>query len=401
MKSWIKKIYGFGIASFLADFSHEMTIALVPMVVSQFTGTTQLPFALGIIASIGDAFASFVRIIAGYITDRLPRKKPLIMLGYGVAALFTTLIGFAHSIWGVLSYRTLAFVGSGLREPPRDAAIATLIEPAYYGRAFGLRNAMDTLGSLVGPIVAFVCIGYFSTQNIFLLSFIPGILAVAAILFLTQEVTVHKQTGIPPTFWQDLKSLPRQFILFLAIVFVFDLASFNKLLLIARTQEMLAMDALSVAKWVVLLYALFNLVRALGEFAIGWLSDYFNRIVLLAFLGCGIFACTAFLLITPHATVNLCALIFGLSGISTAASFTLKKACAADMLPAPIRGLGYGVLQASEGFAALISSALIGFLWTHYAAAVGFSYAIGMSLVAMVLLLGFWVMQRNKLALIK
>lgn len=395
MKPWIKKIFGFGVASFFADFSHEMTIALIPVVVAQFSGAAQAPFILGMIASLGDAFAAFVRIFSGYLTDRISRKKNLIMLGYGLAAFCTTMVGFANSLWGVLSFRTLAFVGSGLREPPRDAVIATIIEPEHYGRAFGLRNAMDTVGSLVGPLVAFLCIGFLSMQEIFLLSFVPGMLAVAAILFLTQDVSIPKRGNtISPTFFQDLMSLPRPFMLFLLILFIFDLSNFNKLLLLARTQEILHADALSVAKWIVLLYALFNFVRACGELIIGFMSDYVNRIVLLALLGCGLFASTAFLLIAPHASLLSCALIFSLAGISTAASFTLKKACAADMLPPAIRGLGYGTLQASEGLAALISSALIGFLWTHYSPALGFSYAIIMSLIAMVLLLGFWVAQK-------
>ncbi len=395
MKSWIKKVYGFGIASFFADFSHEMTIALIPTVVAQFTGLTQLPFALGIIASIGDAFASFMRIISGYLTDRLPRKKPLIMFGYALAAVFTTLIGFAHTIWGVLSYRVLAFVGSGVREPPRDAAIATLVDPAYYGRSFGLRNAMDTLGSLVGPLVAFACIGYFSTQGVFALSFVPGILAVAAILFLTQDVTVaKKQAHISSTFWQDLKELPHSFLIFLAIVFILDLATFNKLLLLARTKEILTLDTASAAKWVIMLYAFFNFVRAIAEFSIGWVSDYINRIFLLATLGCGLLAATAYMLMTAQGSLFYCAIIFALSGISTAASYTLKKACAADMLPADIRGLGYGVLQAGEGFGMLFSSTIIGFLWTSFSATIGFGYSIVLSLVAGILLFGLWMVRK-------
>lgn len=397
MKAWVKKVYGYGVASFFADFSHEMTIALIPTIVAQFTGSTQLPLVLGIIASIGDAFASFMRIISGYLTDRLSRKKPLIMFGYALAAVFTTLIGFAHSIWGVLSYRILAFVGSGVREPPRDAMIATLVEPTDYGRSFGLRNAMDTLGSLVGPLVAFACIGYFSIKSIFVLSFIPGVLSVIAILFLTQDLKISKKPmHIPPTFWQDLRSLPRSFLIFLAIVFILDLATFNKLLLLARTKEMLGLNEVAAAQVVVLLYALFNVVRAIGEFSIGFLSDYINRLFLLATLGCGVLAITAYLLINSHGSITYCALIFILSGISTAASFTLKKACAADLLPANLRGIGYGVLQAGEGFGMLFSSAIIGFLWTSYSATLGFSYSIVLSLGASVLLLGLWMRQISK-----
>jgi MFS family permease len=257
---------------------------------------------------------------------------------------------------------------------------------------------MDTLGSLIGPLVTFMCIGIFSMRSIFVLSFFPGFLAVIAILFLTKDLAVpQKSTRISPTtFWQDLFLLPRSFIIFLMILFVFDVSIFNKLLLLARAQEMLTVSTGSIAALLVLLYAIFNISRAFGEFFIGLLSDYLNRTMLLAFLGCGLLALAAFLLITPHASLLYCIGVFILMGISTAATTTLKKACAADMLPADIRGLGYGILQASEGFAALIASALIGFLWTYYSPFVGFSYAMTLSLSAMVLLLGFGAIWKRR-----
>lgn len=395
MKTWIKKTFGFGLASLLSDFSHEMTTSLIPMLVTPLVGAAQAPLFLGIIASTSDAFASFLRLTAGFLSDRLSQKKPLIMLGYGLSTLFATLTGFAQSLGSIMLYRMLSFAGSGLREPPRDALIATVVEPEYYGRTFGLQRAMDTLGALMGPLVTALLIGIFSLQQIFLLSFIPGILAVFAILLFTQDVRVpRKGSGISPTLWQDLTLLPRTFKMFLAIIFIFDLGCFNKLLLLSRAQQILTMTSYNIAQLLVLLYAFFNLTRAATEFAIGFLSDYVNRILLLSFFGCGTFAGAAFLLLTPHASFTYCCLIFALAGISAAATTTLKKACAADMLPADIRGLGYGVLQASEGIAALCSSSLIGFLWTRYSAFLGFSYAIALSIIAMILLIGFSVKNR-------
>ena len=390
MKAWIKKIFGFGLASFFGDFSQEMTISLIPILVAQFVGAAQAPLFLGIISSVCDGFASFLRLISGFLSDRFSHKKPLIMLGYGMSALFSMLVGFTHSIWGVLFYRMISFTGSGLREPPRDALIATAVEPANYGRAFGLKNAMDTFGSLIGPLVTFMIVGMVSMRSIFVLSFFPGIISVFAILFLTHDISLPKNTmHISPTFWQDFLLLPRRFVIFLIILFIFDLSCFNKLLLLSRAKEILIIDQGSIAKWLVLLYTFFNFTRACAEFLIGLLSDYINRIFLLALLGCSLLAGVAFLLIAPKASLLYCIVIFILFGISTAAITTLKKACAADMLPANIRGFGYGTMQASEGFAVLISSALIGFLWTHYSALFGFSYVIVLSILAMVLLFGF------------
>lgn len=397
MKTWIKKVFGFGLASFFGDFSHEMTISLVPILVTQFVGAAQAPFYLGLIASLTGAFASLLRIFSGILTDRIPRKKPLIAFGYGIAALFSTLVGFAHSVGAVLLYRIIAFTGSGLREPPRDALIAATIEPINYGRAFGLRNGMDTLGALVGPLVALACANIFSVRAIFALSFIPGILAVVAIMLFTEDIKIAPIISKTSwKFWEDLFKLPSSFIFFSSILFVLQLGNFDKLLLFARTQEIINVPKEHIAWLLIFLYALFNFVRACGEFIIGLLSDYINRITLLAIFGCGSFIGTTVLLITPHASLFHCICIFILSGISTAAIFTLKKACAADMLPADVRGLGYGTMEAIEGFAILISNLFIGFLWTQYSPLLGFSFSIIMNVIALFLLIYFRSIQSGK-----
>jgi len=399
MYSWVKKVFGFGVASFFSDFSHEMTVSLIPILVAQFVGAAQVPLFLGIISSISDAGASFLRIFAGFLSDRWAHKKPLIILGYGMSAVFSMLVGFAHSVWGILTFRLLSFTGSGVREPSRDALIATSVEPQYYGRAFGLQRAMDTLGALCGPLVTAACIPFFSMKEVFLLSLIPGILAVVAIVFLTTDVptlTATRSVSLA-ALRTDIMRLPTSFLLFVGIVFIFDLSWFNKLLLLSRAQELLMLDATAAMQILVALYAFFNAARAGGEFTIGLLSDYVHRILLLAFLGCGLFALVAFLLMAPQASFAYCALVFVLAGISAAALTTLKKACAADMLPSDVRGLGYGVLQASEGVGSLISSAVVGFLWTHYSVVVSFSYVIILSTLAMFLLLFFRMTMRNLL----
>lgn len=390
MKIWIKKIVGFGTASFLSDFSHEMTISFVPVLVTQFVGPELAPFFMGIISSIIDSFTSFLRIISGYVSDRLAHKKPLIAIGYFLSGFFSMLVGFAQSVWGILVYRMLSFTGSGLREPPRDALIAASVEPRDYGKAFGLKSAMDTLGALLGPLVAFILTGKVSIPTIFLLSFIPGILSVLAILFLTEDIPVkpHTKKYTPLTFWQSLQQLPTKFILLLFIFFIFDLVSFNKLLLLSRAQQMLS-GTTNVTQLLVLLYACFNIFRSISEYSIGYISDYSNRIVLFAFLGCGALSIGALLLTVSHASLLFCIFIFLLFAISTAAKTTLKKAAAADMLPQSITGLGYGTLQASEGIAALIGNFFIGLIWTKNSALLAFSLVATMSIVAMLLLIGF------------
>ncbi len=397
MKTWIKKVFGFGFASFLSDFSHEMTVSFIPTIVAGFVGSSHAPLILGIIASITDACTSFLRLISGYMSDRISHKKPLIALGYGISATFSTFIGFATSVWQVLLFRVLSFTGSSLREPPRDALISASVESRYYGRSFGLQRAMDTLGALLGPLFAFYCASILalSIPTIFILSFIPGIFAVLAIIFLTKDILIPAKKLRAFTSWrEDIQLLPRPYIVLLIVFFIFDLGNINKLLLLARAQEMLSGSIINIASTVVLLYAIFNTTRAASEFLIGLLSDYLNRILLLAFFGFGNLAIVALLLMNSNASIIYCIITFALAGISVAAVTTLKKAIVANVLPAEIRGFGFGALQAAEGFAMLFSSSIIGFLWTHYSIYSAFTYSMILGIVAMIGLINFTFFHR-------
>lgn len=390
MKKWINKVFGFGLASFLSDFSHEMTVSLIPTLVAGFVGPAQAPFVLGIISSTTDAFASFLRLFSGYMSDKISHKKPLIAIGYGISAVFSTLTGFAASALQLLIFRTLSFTGSALREPPRDALIAASVEPKNYGRAFGLQRAMDTLGSLAGPLAAFVATSYFlySSKTIFLISFIPGICATVAIIFLTQDVRFNSHKIRKYVNWHDeLRLLPRIYYVIIIIFFIFDLGIINKLLLLMRAQEMLAGSVISIASIIVLLYAVFNTTRAINEFILGLLSDYVNRSILLAFFGFGLQAVVAALLMYSPIHISYTFVIFALAGISIGSASTLKKAILADVLPDEVRGLGFGLQQATEGIAALFSSTIIGYVWTHYSVRNAFLYSVTLSITAMVLLL--------------
>ncbi len=392
MKNWINKVFGFGLASFLSDFSHEMTVSLIPTLVSGFVGPAQAPLALGIISSTTDAFASFLRLFSGYMSDKISHKKPLIAIGYGVSAAFSTITGFSTSALQLLIFRTLSFTGSALREPPRDALIAASVEQKYYGRAFGLQRAMDTLGSLVGPVVAFIATSYFlfSPQSIFLLSFIPGICAVFAIIFLTQDITIISRTKRNLADWRnDIRLLPGSYFALFLIFFIFDLGNINKLLLLMRAQEMLSHSFVNTLSVVVLLYAIYNATRAASEFLIGLLSDYINRKTLLAIFGFAILATVSWLLMAASASLLYCAFLFFLAGISMAATTTLKKAIIADIVPADVRGFGFGILQTSEGFASLFSSAFIGYLWTHSSVQLAFGYSMFLSICATFLMFLF------------
>jgi len=388
--SWLNKnIFGMGLTSFFSDTSHEMTTAVLPTFLVNLVGNVLAPQLLGIITGLSDAASSFVKIFSGWISDKLKKRKGLMTIGYAATGFFAGLTGFATNWIGALLYRTIAWIGRGLREPPRDALIADSVSPACYGRAFGFHRAMDTLGAIAGPLFVFFALSHVGVKNIFLISFIPGIIAIVVVVLLTRE---SDQDGKQPQsvgFWKDIASLPKSFRIFLLVMFVFGIGNFNRTLLLLRTQEIMSpVSGLVIAGSIsVLLYALRNVIQAGADYVIGHLSDIFGRKTLLAFFGFFIFGIMCIGLAYPIPTMWFFVLMFALSGISAAAYTSLEKAYTADLLPSHLRGTGYGVLQTIDGVGDFASSFMVGFLWSAVSPASGFIYAAILSGASAIMLL--------------
>lgn len=388
-KHWFSKdLLGFSLASFFNDFSHEMTTAILPMFVKTLVGESQAPTVLGLMSGISNAAASFMKLFSGWLSDRITRHKWLLVIGYALTPLFSALIGTAHYAWQIIAYRTIGWMGRGLREPPRDAWLASIAGKQHYGKVFGFQRAFDTLGALIGPIIVFFIINQVSLRTIFFLSLIPGIFSVLSIIFLTTEQQ-KKDTYAYKPFFTQFKELPRSFIYFVVIRTIFTLANFDRTLLILRAQEMLTgkSTTLVATGWAIGLYALFNLVRAISEYTIGIFSDHSNRALLLAIAGFGLFGCMCVGLIFVGSSVLLWLFLFVIAGISTATVTTLEKAYTADLVPDTLRGTGYGLLQATDGMGTLIGNVTIGFIWHSFTASYAFSYAGILSTLAMILMI--------------
>ncbi|MGC2310332.1 MAG: MFS transporter [Candidatus Babeliaceae bacterium] len=392
--SWLNKnILGFGIASLLSDMGHEMAIAILPAFLITLVGPASAPKLLGIISGASDAAASFFKIFSGMLSDRLQLRKPFIVIGYAVEGIFVGILGFAHSWKVILWDKTIAWLGKGMREPARDAFIVESIDPQFYGRAFGFHRAMDTIGAIIGPLLGFLLVSFVSLKTLFLLTLLPSLGSMLAIIFLTTE---EKKNPVKKTFeltaLGQLKAMPRSFLYFAFVMLIFGCGNFNKMLIMLHAQNMLRMgnNFVTTTGFVLLLYTLFSIARSIAEYIIGFLSDFFGRIYLLAFVGFGLFGVVCLLMMLPFKALSFYILIFVLAGISTAAVTALEKAYAADLLPEQIRGTGYGFLQMIDGIGDLISSIIVGFLWSAISPLLGFTYAALLSFISLVLLLFFF-----------
>lgn len=187
-RNWLNRnVAAMGFTSLFSDASHEMTTSTLPSFLTELVGTSNAPLLLGLISGFSDASSSFVKTFSGLLSDRLQKRKPLVVLGYLMTGLFVGIIGFARDWIGVLVSRVLAWTGRGTREPPRDALLADSVDKKFYGHAFGFHRAMDTLGAIVGPFLAFLLISSLGSRNIFFLSLITGSIAVLIIGFGVKE----------------------------------------------------------------------------------------------------------------------------------------------------------------------------------------------------------------------
>src|SRR2546423_1688447 len=279
---WLNRtVVGVGLASLFSDWSHEIATTLLPA----FLATMGVAAAwLGIIEGVSDGLSSFAKMASGYYTDKLPRRKPIAVLGYVVTALGTASFGLASAAWHILISRACAWLGRGVRTPVRKALLASAVTPETYGRAFGFERMMDTLGAIIGPASAVLLLRAlaYNYPALFTLTLIPGLGAAAVIAFLVKEKERAPVKHV--SFGMRLRLLPKAFRTFVAGVGLFGLGAFaHTLLILLATQKLTpALDPAKAASVTVGLYVLHNVFYASFAFIGGWLGDRFPKNWLLA-----------------------------------------------------------------------------------------------------------------------
>jgi len=370
---WLNRtVFGAGIASFFSDLGHEAVTVLLPSFLIALGAPV---YALGIIEGISDGASSFVKLLSGYFSDKLGKRKEFALAGYVATGIFPAIVAVASTWLLVLCGRVIGWIGRGTRGPPRDAILAKSVDTADLGKAFGFHRAGDTLGAIAGPLVAFSLLAYFSMREIFWLTLIPGALA-----FLTFWFFVREKNPVPSgdrrTIVASLKGLPGGFKKYLSAVLVFGIADFSHTLLIAFAVVVLT-PSLGFAQATaagVILYTIRNIVYAAACYPFGALGDRFGRKTLLV-VGYGIAVMTfiGFALAPPD--LILYGILFALCGVFIAAEDTLESAVSGEMIEDKFRGLGFGALATVNGIGDLCSSILIGFIWAFVGYSAGFAFA--------------------------
>lgn len=373
-------VLGIGLASFLSDTGHEMATAVLPGFVRSLGAPAA---ALGAIEGLADATMSVAKVAGGAVADRPGvERKAVTAAAYGVTAAGHGAFALATG-WPVVGVlRAVSWAARGGKVPARDSLLAASVAEAQLGRAFGLERAMDSLGAIAGPLLAaplLLAVGY---RWLFAVSLVPGLLAAAAVLALVREAPRPGHRAAAAVGWRSLALARGPFRRLLAGVGLYGLGNFSATLLVLRATQLLAgrghaeATAASVA---VLLYAAHNAANALAAYPGGAIADRIGRRqVLIA--GVVLFgaACAGFA--TGVAHLGVLALLFVAVGASTGLVETAQGAHAAELLDPAVRGRGFGLLGLVDGVGDLVSSVIVGVLFTVAGAAWGFLYAAALAL---------------------
>ncbi len=382
MKTIPRTVLMLGLVSFFTDLSSEMIYPLLPVFLASVLGATALQ--LGVIEGIAEATAALLKVASGIWTDRVHRRKPLILAGYSLSGFFRPLIGLATSWQFVLMLRFLDRVGKGLRSSPRDALIADVTRPEQRGASYGFHRAMDHAGAVLGPLAAgaLLMIPGFTLRNVFMLAVVPAVITVTILILGVKEPDSPKTSSGTKSLHllQDWKLLGRDFRWLLAALFVFTLGNSTDAFLLVRLSEIGVPAA-----WIAVLWSMHHVVKMVANYYGGRFSDRRGRRFAIisgwAFYGL-IYLAFAFI----QSPTGLIA-VFLLYGLYFGLVEPSEKALVADLVPPQLRGTAFGYFHFTVGVAALPASVLFGLIWHRFGVQYAFMTGAALALLASLLLL--------------
>jgi MFS family permease len=369
-----------GFVSLLNDAASEMIYPLLPVFLTSVLGAG--PAALGMIEGIAESTASLLKLYSGYLSDRVKRRKGWVVAGYSISNVIRPLIAFAGSWVQVLALRFSDRVGKGLRTSPRDAMIADSTPPEFRGMAYGFHRAMDHGGAIVGPLLAtgLLLLYQDSISTVFLLSFIPGTLAVVLLLAgLRERASPPRTGGRTFSFRSAWTEMPDGFRKYLLIILIFTLGNSTDAFLLVRAQALGVPIALLPTIWVVL-----HVVKMAFSVPGGILSDRLGRkrIIVTGWVVYSlVYAGFAFASRQWHVWA-----LFATYGIYFGLTEGVEKALVADLAPAHLRGSAFGLYHLTVGIGAFPASLIFGLVWERLGAAAAFSMGAGLALLSSVML---------------
>lgn len=375
-----RTVWALGFVSLFMDISSEMIHALLPLFLTVGLGASVV--VVGLIEGVAEATASIAKVFSGYLSDRIGRRKPLILVGYALGALSKPFFALAGAPAMVFAARFADRIGKGLRGAPRDALVADVTPELIRGRAYGVRQALDTAGAFIGPLLAIALMALFANdmRMVFWFAVIPAALAVLCVLIGVEDRASgpEEKRSRPPIRLTDLRRIEGAFWGVVTIGVLFTLARFSEAFLVLKASD----EGLPLALAPLVLVAL-NVIYSLGAYPAGAWSDRTSPTTLLLW---GLVA-----LVFADLALGLAPGVFGafvgiaLWGVHLALTQGLLAKLVAQSAPADLRGSAFGLFNLATGVAMLAASAIAGLLWEGVGPAATFLGGAGFAVLAAVL----------------
>ncbi len=374
-----------GYVSLCTDISTEMILGVLPLFIVQNLGATAA--ILGLIEGVAETVNYSFRVLAGILTDRIGRKKPLVLVGYGLSTFAKPLFALATS-WGqAFGVRVIDRAGKGTRTSPRDALISDSITKKQAGKGFGLHRSLDQIGAVLGPLFAFAVIPFIGIRGVFWVSFIPGALALVILLAFVRDR--RRPSGQRSPFENMRSALNRDFVLLLAFLGVFAIGAYDYSFILLKA------GALGISENdIPLVYAVLNVATVVLGLPSGILADKVGKLPML---------CASFILflVTSSAGMyiggnSLYAFpIAFLFGSYLAVSDTVQRALIPDFTQPHLKGTGYALYYMLIGACSFVANTVFGFLWTNLNPSVAFQFSVATSTAGIIALLSFVALRKR------
>ncbi len=415
-----------GLVSLFTDSATEMIYPLIPIFVAALGSGAVI---LGVIEGVAETTAAMLKLFSGIISDKLKKRKLLVLIGYSISSFFRPFTGLVNHAWQIVFIRMMDRVGKGIRTAPRDALIASSVDESVRGRSYGFHRAMDHTGAVLGPFLALFCLMVlilgFGMQDpvltlrwTFGIALIPGLLAVATVVFLVREKVDHASTAKPFRF--SFKQFDKNFIGYLAIVFLFTLGNSSDAFLLFRIEEAIhksdslysllygapvlgdmiqqfgnpqSQRMLVDILFIPLVWAFFHVIKVAFSTPLGALSDRIGRkrVINIGWgIYTGVYLCFALLDKLPgNLQIAATFILFAVYALYYAFSEGAEKAFVADVVQPEVMGSAFGMYNFAVGLGALPASIIFGLVYKLFGATAAFGMGSVIACLSMILLAVF------------
>ena len=384
----LKNVLYMGLVSFFTDISTEMVTSVLPLYIIKDLDLSRT--ILGAIEGSGEFVNYIFRIPSGYISDKIGKRKILIIIGYGISTISKPFFIFVTSFVDTIIVRISERIGKGIRTAPRDALIADSIDQSISGKAFGIHRTLDQIGAVIGPLFAFLILELFQNiQYIFLLSIVPGIISLFILIyFVRDKLYTNSKKGLTNiTFFSNLQILfieNKTFVYIIIILAIFSLGAFNYSFVLLKSSDLGVEQS-----FIPIIYGIINITHTIIGIPSGILSDRIGkeRVLIIGFLL--FIISTIFMYFSDKNNIIYIISIPLIYGLYVGISETIQRALISKYVSQQNRGTAFGFYGLIVGVCLLIGNVTFGVLWDNYDINAALLYSISLSTLAIIFMVGF------------